>query len=104
MNYKYGELPHEQIHEYKTRIHSWVHWLLIYAEKKDTDLNNYYDKVQYKMDGLNSLLNYPTQVIEIMNLIESAKIEYNNPDYSHDKYRKIIFEVHELIDRIPEGD
>ena len=104
MDYKYGCFPAQQIKKFKKRIHSWVHWLLIYAEEHNNELNNYYEKVQYKIDGLNSLLNFPTQVIEIMALIESAKIEYNKPDYNHAIYRKIILDIHELIDRIPEGD
>lgn len=104
MKYKYGNYPSEQFNEYKKKIHSWVHWLLIYAENSDPNLNSYFDKIQYKLDGLNELINYPTQLVEIMNLIESAKIEYNKSNYSHKTYRKIILDIHELIDNIPAGD
>ena len=102
MKYKYGDYPHEQFHDYKKRMHKLIHWLLIYAEEQKSILDNYFDKVQRKMDGLNSLLGYPTQIIEIMNLIESAKIEFHKPNYSHNTYRKIILDIHELIDKIPE--
>lgn len=104
MKYKYGHYPSEQFEEYKKKIHSWVHWLLIYAENQDPNLNAYFDKVQYKLDGLNELISHPTQLVEIMNLIESAKIEYNKKDYSHKTYRKIILDIHELIDNIPTSE
>ena len=103
MEYKYGIYPNEQFDDYKKRIHSWVHWLLIYAERQDPNLNTYFENLQYKFDGLNELINYPTQLMEVMNLIESAKIEYNKENYSHKKYRKIILDIHELIDNIPTG-
>lgn len=104
MKYKYGEYPKEQFHDYKKRLHSLVHWLLIYAEEDTDILDDYFEKVQYKLNGLNELISYPTQLVEIMNLIESAKIEYNKGNYNHDIYRKTILDIHELIDRIPEGE
>lgn len=104
MKHKYGEYTREQFHGYKKRMHSLIHWLLIYAEEKESNLNNYFNKVQYKLNGLNELINYPVQLVEIMNLVESAKIEYNKINYDHSVYRKIILDIHELIDKIPEGD
>lgn len=104
MNYKYGTYPDSQFVGYKKRLHSLIHWLLIYAEESNPILNDYFDKVQYKLDGLNELINYPTQLIEIMNLIESAKIEYNKENYRHDLYRKTILDIHDLIDKLPEGE
>lgn len=100
--YKYGYYEVKQFSDYKKRIHSLVHWLLIYADDNDPILKDYFDTVQYKLNGLNELLNYPTQLIEIMNLIESAKSEYNKDDYDHKRYRKTILDVHDLIDKIPE--
>jgi len=102
MKYKYGVLPDEQFEAYKKRIHSLVHWLLIYAEEENPILDGYFDKVQYKLNGLNELLNYPTQMIEIMNLIESARIEYKKENHNYKVYRKIILDAHELIDDIVE--
>lgn len=104
MKYKYGTYPSCQFVDYKKRLHSLIHWLLIYAEENNPNLNDYFIKVQYKLDGLNELLQYPSQLIEIMNLIESARIEYNKENYRHEIYRKTILDVHELIDRMPVGD
>lgn len=102
MEYKYGEYPRTQFHNYKQRIHGLIHWLLIYAERKSPALDNYFQKVQYKLNALNELINYPTQLVEIMNLVEAARIEYNKPDYQYKVYRKIILDIHDLVDLIPE--
>lgn len=104
MKYKYGNYPGKQFHDYKKRLHSLVHWLLIYAENDKKYLSSYFSTVQYKLDGLNELINYPTQLIEIMNLIESAKLLYFSEAYTHEKYRKIVLDIHELIDLIPDED
>lgn len=104
IKHKYGDYLDEQFVDYKKRLHSLIHWLLIYAEENDSCLNNYFEMVQYKLNGLNELLNYPTQIVEIMNLVESAKIEYSKPKYNHKLYRKTILDIHDLIDKLPEGD
>lgn len=104
IKHKYGCYHDEQFLGYKKRLHNLIHWLLIYAEEDNTILNDYFEKVQYKLQGLNELLDYPTLIIEIMNLVESAKLEFNKPNYSHKVYRKTILDIHELIDKLPEGD
>jgi len=102
MKYKYGEFKSEQVHDYKKRMHSLVHWLLIYAEEENPTIDKYFETVQTKLNGLNELIGYPTQLIEIMALVESAKLEYHSDCYEHSKYRGFILDAHELIDRIEE--
>ncbi len=102
MKYKYGELTSQQFHDYKDRLHSLIHWLLIYAENNSPILNDYFVKVQYKLNGLNELINYPSELVEIMNLVESAKLEYMKNDFNFTLYRKMILDIHDLIDKIPE--
>ena len=104
MKYKYGDYPAEQIHDYKKRIHSLVHWLLIYQEENSEVLSNYFTIVQYKLNGFNELMQYPTQMIEIMNLVESAKLEYEKGLCNHDIFRRYILDIHALIDKLPEVD
>lgn len=104
MKHKYGTYPSEQFNNYKKRLHSLIHWLLIYAEENKPILNEYFSKVQFKLDGLNELINHPVQMVEIMNLVESAQIEFNKDNYNHDLYRKTILDIHDLIDRLPEGE
>lgn len=104
IQHKYGSYTNEQFNAYKNRLHGSVHWLLIYAEQNSDIIDKCFDRVQCKLEGLNELLCYPTQIVEIMNLVESARIEYNRENYSHSKYRKLILDIHELIDKLPEGD
>lgn len=111
MKHKYGEYEIAQFESCKNRIHSLVHWLLIYAEEttktksdKDDNLMNYFEKVQYKISGYNELLLYPSQLVEIQALIESARLEYLKDNYSHERYRKMILDAHDLIDKIPVGE
>lgn len=100
METKYGTIPDSQFESYRKRIHSLIHWLLVYADRQDPTLPDYFSTVQFKLLGLNSLLNYPIQIVEMMNLLESAKIEYSKPDYDHRLYRRTILDLHDLVDRI----
>lgn len=104
MDYKYGVYPSKQFKDYKKRLHSLIHWLLIYAEENSSILDSYFEKVQFKLDGLNELINYPPQLVEIMNLIEAARLEFHKENYNHELYRKTILDIHDLIDKLPDGD
>lgn len=102
MQYKYGNYSKEQIHDYKKKLHSLVHWLLIYKEQDNDILKGYFDIVQKKLDGFNELMNHPPQIVEVMNLIESARLESESDNYSHKTYRSFILDAHDLIDELPE--
>ena len=39
-------------------------------------------------------------IIDLANTIECAKIEFESNDFNHDKYRKLIFDAHTIIDKI----
>lgn len=100
MEYKYGVLPKEQLEDYTKRMHGMIHWLLIYQEEKNPALDNYFSKVQYKLDGINSLFKYPASMIEVMGLVESALLESRKENPSHKKFRKMILDAHETIDKM----
>lgn len=104
MKYKYGNFSDDQFIDYKKRLHSMTHWFLVYADDNNPILGEYFTKVQYKLAGLNELLGYPTQLIEIINLIESAQVEYQKGNFNKNQFRKTFLDVHELIDKIPVGD
>lgn len=100
MKNKYGNFSDEQFAQYKKRLHGLIHWLLIYAEDDNPNIEHYFDKVQIKLDGLNELLLFPAQIVEIMSLVEAARIEWNKESYRHEVYRKLILDAHELIDSL----
>lgn len=103
MKYKYGEYSQEQLHSYKAKLHSKVHWLLIYKENKYPQLDNYFSSIQFQLDGLNELLDCP-ELITLMSLLEAARMEAQKPDCNYSTYRKAVFDAHTMIDRLPEVD
>ena len=104
MKYKYGEYPDTQVHDYKKRLHALVHWLLIYKEENNDVLEQYFEKVQDKLNGFNELIGYPVIMVDIMNLVETARLESIKEDFDHKKYRSLILDTHSLIDKLPEND
>lgn len=104
MKYKYGEFTEEQMHGYKKILHSKIHWLLIYQESNYPQLIQYFNCVQFHIAGLAELIDSP-QIIELADLIECARIEYESENFNHFKYRKLILDAHSIIDLLPEvGD
>lgn len=102
IKHRYGTFQSDQFAEYSNKtLHSMIHFLLIYAEQNKDLLNNYFQIVQYKLNGLNELLEYPSVMVEMMALVESAKLEFHSPDYSHTRYRKLVLDLHDLADRLP---
>lgn len=105
MKSRYGEFTDKQFKSYKEKLHSMIHWLLIYKEENKTDvLNGYFDTVQRKLQGLNTLLDNPVEMVELSVTIECARNEFNKGnDCDHAVYRKLILNAHSLIDQIEEG-
>lgn len=105
MKSRYGEYTDEQFNTYKSKLHSMIHWLLIYKEENKTDvLRGYFDTVQRKLQGLNTLLNNPVEIVELSVAVECAKNEFDKGDScDYTVYRKFIFNAHSLIDKIEEG-
>lgn len=104
--YKYGNFEKEQMEQFKVKLHKELFWLLIYKDPKTceeyTNINfdKYYDGVMRKIDGLNELLFYPTEIISIMSLLEAALIETKKENFNYKAYRKLILDTHALVDKI----
>lgn len=106
MNTKYGSFSEEQFAEYKVVLHKKLFWLLLYKDPKTKDnyshidFNKYFDSLMYKINGMNSLLQYPECLVEIMGNLEAARIEANKEMFDYSVYRKLVLDAHALIDRI----
>lgn len=107
----YGHFDDEQIERYKVQLHKELFWLLLYKDpkKKEECKNAYFDKyfdtVMKKMDGLNELLFYPTEIIGIMSLLRAAYKETKKIVFDFQEYRKLILKAHSLVDKInKDGD
>lgn len=102
----YGHFDDEQMENYKVKLHKELFWLLIYKDPKtkdeylNVDFNKYFDGIMRKIDGLNELLFYPTEIIAIMSLLEAALIESKKEDFDYKVYRKLVLDAHSLVDKI----
>ena len=106
MQHIYGYFDDEQMENYKVKLHKELFWLLIYKDPKtknkylNVDFNKYFDGLMRRMDGLNELLSYPTEIVAIMSLLEAALIESKKVDFDYKSYRKLVLDAHSLIDKI----
>ena len=102
----YGNFDDKQMENYKIKLHKEMFWLLIYKDPKtkdeylNVDFNKYFDGLMRKIDGLNELLFYPTEIVSIMSLLEAALIESKKVDFNYQVYRKLVLDAHSLVDKI----
>lgn len=110
MNTKYGEYSSAQVSSIKSSIRKSIFFLLLYVdpETKDNypniDVADAFRSLQYRLNGLNSILLNSPEVIETMSLLESALIELNSECFDYKKYRKLILDAGSEIMRVKEGD
>lgn len=110
MQYRYGNFPKKQISNVKTQIHKEMFYLLLYKDPKtsqnfsEVNFPKYYENFMRKLNGFNRLLNYPTEIVSIMSLLEAAYIETEKDDFDYRIYRKLVLDAHALVDRINEKE
>jgi hypothetical protein len=102
MKHKYGEFNQNQIANYKKKLHNNVHWLLIYKEENYEFLDEYFNSLMLRINGLNRILFYPIHIIELYNVLESAREILNSENFNFKTYRKLILDAHTFIDKLPE--
>lgn len=110
MRHKYGEFSGEQIALTKKDIRKQIFFLLLCADpetKKQydyVDLNDAFRGLLYRLGGLNSVLNEPQELVDIISLLEEAQIKYNEPQFNFKVYRRLILNAGSLTDKIKEVD
>lgn len=101
MEHKYGSFTDEQFEEFKKRLHSKVHWLLVYREADDYEyLDEYFENLLRYIASLNSLLENNANIIDMLVLLEAARIESLKPDCNVRIFRKNVLDAHKVIDRL----
>lgn len=106
IKYEYGYFEHTQFTEYKKKLHALLYWLLLYKdpntkeEFKNVDYDRYFDTLMKRIDGFDKLMNYPKEIVEIDNLLESAFIETKKDNFDFKAYRKLVLDAENLIDKI----
>lgn len=92
----------EQFRKYLKRLHSKIHWLLIYKEQHPEVLASYFDLLQKQIRGLGVLLGNPSEILELQVLVECARDEYNRGENCNNaSYRQSVLDAHTVIDHIP---
>lgn len=99
---KYAKFTEEQFAEYKTKLHSKVHWLLVYKEENYAEdvLLNYFNSVMSYIGSLNEVFEYNPLVIDLLVTLQVSLDELSKQDFCFKVYRKNILEAHNIIDRL----
>ena len=110
MKHKYGNFTEEQMSLTKKSIRKQIFFLLLCVdpETKDNythvDVSEAFKGLLYKLDGLNSVLGEPQELVDTISLLEEALIQYNEPKFDFRTYRRLILNAGSLIDTIREVD
>ncbi len=105
MDYLYGKFSDKQILEAAHIMHSDIHKLLLYKDKRITekifnseeDFIIYFDNLLFKFGGLNSLLGEPKLMIVLMATLKAAYNEVQKEHFSYRLFRKAILDSHGYI-------
>lgn len=106
MKHLYGYFTDGQVENYKTKLHKDVFWLLLYKDPEkngvfpDVDYEKYFEGLMLRISGLNELLSHPTEIVEMMSILEAALLETRKEYFNFRTYRKLLFDAHSLIDKI----
>lgn len=104
----YGSFDMKQLDKYKVKLHKKLFWLILY---KDPDLKGkygyinfqkYFKRLMGEIDGLNQLLSYPPQIVEMMSLLQAAYTLTEKEKFDYKTYRKYVLDAHSLIDELKE--
>lgn len=104
MNTSYGSIPSSQVFAYKKKLHNKVHWLLLYKERNDKELNDYFISLLTQVVSLSEILPSQSAILELLVVLESAYDENLKIDCDYKKYRKYVLDAHTLIDKIEEKE
>lgn len=113
MDTKYGNYSSAELSSTINSIRKSIFFLLLYVDPqtkddhKGVDVAEAFRNLQYKLDGLNSILCGNAVIVETMSLLERALIEYSKKqDASFDFlcYRKLILDAGSAITKLTGGD
>ena len=110
MKHKYGNFTETQMVSTKKSIRKQIFFLLLCAdpETKDNyahvDVDEAFKGLLYRLDGLNSVLGEPQELVDTISLLEEALIKYNEPEFNFRLYRRLILNAGSIIDTIREVD
>ena len=110
MQHKYGNFTTSQLKSTKISIRKQIFFLLLCvdpetkAQYNHINLEEAFKGLLYKLDGLNSILGEPQELVDIMSLLEEALIQYNSEKFNFQTYRRLILNAGALTNTIKEVD
>lgn len=110
MRHKYGNFTETQMVLTKKSIRKQIFFLLLCVDPKTkgdyahVNVSEAFRGLLYKLDGLNSVLGEPQELVDTISLLEEALIKYNEPEFNFRTYRRLILNAGSLIDTIREVD
>ncbi len=109
VKHKYGEFSREQMIETKHKLRKKIFYLLVACEneiarkeEKEISVDEAFQDVLNEINGLNDLLGYPAEFVELLSLLNEAHIEYKSPDFNFPTYRKLVLDAGASVKRIKE--
>lgn len=110
MKHLYGEFSKRQIIKTKNKLRRSIYFLLLCVDPNtasdyvNVDVNKAFDCLLYKLDGFNTLLFFPQEIVEVMCLLKAAQNQYNSQCFQYEVYRKLVLDAGAEILKIKEVD
>ena len=108
VKHKYGTFEKGQISATKEKLRKKIYFLLLIADPStadnyDVDVVAAFKNVQHVLDGYNSLVGYPKEVVTVASLLEKAMLNYQE-DFDFQLYRKLVLDAGREVLNIKEVD
>lgn len=102
MIHKYGgDFTQNQVEYEIKKMRNRIYFLLLVVDPKtkneykdmNVDVNKSFDAVLRRLAGLNELFMHRGELVEAMSALETALIEYNNPNFDYSVYRRLVLDA-----------
>ena len=103
----YGSFTNNQINETKVKIRKKIYFLLLIVDPKtkqnykNVNVDEAYDSMLHRLNGLNEILNSPQELVTVMSLLQEAKHVYDN-EFDFNIYRKLVLDAGAEIMKVGE--
>lgn len=108
VKYKYGEFGEMQFEDAIRFIRKKIFFLLLIVDEEtkwkydDVDVEAAFEDIFYLIDGFNEILYEPKEVVTAISLLHSALVEYMNPEFKYEVYRKLVLDAGNEIKKVGE--
>ena len=106
MEYAYGEFTNKQIKEAVRAMHSDIHRLLLYKDKKieeiifesEEEYMAYFKNLLFRFAGMNELFGEPPQLVAFMSTLQAAYDEILSENFRYSVFRRAILDCHGYLE------